>query len=213
MIRARSSTLLLFSLWLAAFGCASLPLIGTFVSVNVPSELPLPDSMTLDLGPLGGSALGAGNQLLSALGGGSIQERLGQGLKPLAGPLRVAGAEAFKKQLEDAKIFGSVVHQGGNLGLSLGVSRWGLAYNPSWKRLMPVLDIEATLSAPGLGVVWKASRSVADLGAEALKQVSGLSPALLLAKPQSLNDAMGVVTAELSRQLVDDLKKNPPHAP
>jgi hypothetical protein len=196
-----------------AAGCASLPLIGQFASVNVPSELPLPDTMVLELGGQAGKAMGLGNRLLGALGGESIEQRLGRSLKESAAPLRRDGAEAFKKQLEDAKLFGSVVNQGGMLGISLGVSRWGLAYNAATSGLEPVLDLEATLSAPGVGTIWKASRSVKDLAAPVLAGLSGLNAASLLTKPQNFHDAMAQVAVELSRQLVDDLKKNPPHNP
>lgn len=202
------------SILLVLAGCAGLPLIGELigsrVSVSVPSELPLPDTMTLELGGAVGKAAGISNQVLSALGSESVEQKLGRILKENAWPLRKAGAEAFRRELEDAKLFGSVVNQGGNVGISLGVSRWGLAYNSESRRLEPVLDLEATLTEPHLGVVWKARRSVKDLAAPVMQKISTLNVASLLAKPQGLQEALGQVSVELSRQLVDDLRKNPP---
>lgn len=210
---------LLFAVPLLFGGCAGMPidaalmgqLIGPHLSVSVPAEIPFPDQMTLQLGSSAGHATQLVNQALGALGSQSVEQRLGSAVKNSGIPFRSMAAEAFRKQLEDAKLFGSVTHDNGNLSVALGVSRWGLAYDEASRRLLPVLDIEASLTAPGLGVVWKASRSVNDLGADVLGKVSALSPAVLVSKPQGFGDAMGIVASELSRQLVDDLRKNPPH--
>ena len=194
-------------------GCAALPLIGGHLSVNVPSEVPFPAEMTLQLGGSAGQAAALSNRVLGALGQASVEQSLGNKLKESALPLRRSTAEQFKSQLEAAKLFGSVQHEGGNLGIALGVSRWGLAMNPANGNLEPVLDMEASLSAPGLGVVWKASRSAKDLGADVMKRASSLGLAQLGARPAGYAEAMNLVLFELCRQLVDDLRKNPPKAP
>lgn len=191
-------------------GCAGIQLIGRLVSVAVPAEIPFPDVMTLQLGPSAGSAAALGDQVMGAMAGESIEQMLGRTLKQDSSPLRRAVALEFQRQLEDSKLFGSVVESGGNVGISVGISRWGLAYNSSTARLEPVLDIEATLSAPGLGVVWHASRSASDLSASVLQKASVLSRANLVSKPQGFNDVMKLAASDLTRQLVDDLRKNPP---
>ena len=198
------------SLW---GGCAALPLIGQHLSVNVPAELPLPDAMTLQLAGPAGKATDLSNKIMGLLGKGSVEENLGAKLKQTAAPLRRSAAEEFRRQLEASHLFGSVKHEGGQLGLALGVGRWGLAVNPLSGALEPVLDLEASLSAPGLGVVWKASRSAKDLGASFMQKVSGLGTAQLAANPARFSEMMNMVSAELSRQLIDDLRKNPPKAP
>lgn len=194
--------------------CAALPLaqalMGQRVSVTVPRELPLPDRVTLELSGQASEAAKLGNLLLGALGQGSVEERLGAALKQQAAPLRKAGALAFRQELQKAQLFGSLVDEGGNVGLSLGVGRWGIAFDPASKSYQPVLDMEATLSEPHLGVVWRASRSAAQLSADAKKLVGKVDLAKLAANPAGLNDLMGVVTRDLSRQLVEDLRQNPP---
>lgn len=193
--------------------CAGLPilgqLIGPLVSVSVPAEIPFPEQMILQLGPGAGIA-GLADKALGALGQGTLEQRLGAAVKNSGIPFRSLAAEAFRKQLEDARLFGKVTHGQGHVSLSLGVARWGLAYDPLSKRMLPVLDLEATLSAPGLGPVWKASRSARDLSGAILAQVSKLDVSQLALKPQGLGDVMGIVSTELSRQLVDDLRRNPP---
>src|SRR6266581_1054101 len=108
---------ILFAAVLALAGCAGMAvlteLIGSRVSVTVPSEIPLPDTMTLELGAAAGKVTGISNQFMSALGQESVEQKLGRTLKEKALPLRKAGAEAFRKQLEEAKLFGSVVYEGG----------------------------------------------------------------------------------------------------
>lgn len=194
--------------------CAALPLaqalMGQRVSVTVPRELPLPDRVTLELSGQASEAAKLGNLLLGALGQGSVEERLGSALKQQAAPLRKAGALAFRQELQKAQLFGSLVDEGGNVGLSLGVGRWGIAFDPASKSYQPVLDMEATLSEPHLGVVWRASRSATQLSADAKKLVGKVDLAKLAANPAGLNGLMGVVTRDLSRQLVEDLRQNPP---
>jgi hypothetical protein len=193
-------------------GCAVLPLAGQYVSVNVPAEAPLPEALTLQLGGAAGQAAGVASQVMGLLGQENLEKTLGKKLKESAAPLRRAAADGFKKQLEAAKIFGSVKNEGGQLGIALGVGRWGLALNPQGK-LEPVLDFEASLSAPGLGVVWKASRGAKDLGADVMAKAASLGLAQLAKNPAAFTELMALASADLSRQLVDDLRKNLPKAP
>jgi hypothetical protein len=194
--------------------CAGLPVLGQwmgpFVSVSVPSEIPFPQPMILELGPAAGAAALA-DQALGLLGSQSLEQRIGTAVRNVSAPYSAMAAEAFRKELEDSKLFGSVTHGQGTVSISVGISRWGIAYDESTKRLLPVMDLEASLSVPGLGNVWKASRSMKDLGAEALAALPTLSPAMLASNPQGFSAALASVTAQLSRQLVEELRKNPPH--
>lgn len=195
-------------------GCAALPifqsLLGQHMSVNVPAELPLPDQLTLTLGGPAGDAAKLGNSILGALGQESLELKLGKALKQSATPLRKLAAQGFKSELEKAKLFGSVVESGGNVGMAVSVSRWGLAYDAASKSYLPVLDLQASLSEPHLGVVWKAERSAAQLSALAKEQIGKVDITALIARPQSYQDLMGTVARDLSRQLVEDLRQHPP---
>ena len=207
-------TLLISALALGFGACAALPLaqalMGQRVSVTVPSELPLPDTLTLELSGGANEAAKLGDVLMGALGQGSLEDRLGAALKQQAAPLRKAGAKAFHDELAKAKLFGSLVEEGGNVGLALGVGRWGIAYDADSSSYQPVLDLEATLSEPHLGVVWRGQRSAAQLSAGAKKLVGKVDLVKLAARPGGINDLMGIVTRDLSRQLVEDLRQHPP---
>ncbi len=76
-----------------------------------------------------------------------------------------------------------------------------------------MLDLQASLSEPHLGVVWKAERSAAQLSALAKEQIGKVDITALIARPQSYQDLMGTVARDLSRQLVEDLRANPPKGP
>ena len=154
----------------------------------------------------------AGLPILGQLGGGTIQQRLGQALQGQTQPLRRQGAALVRQQLQDAKIFGSVVAQGGNLGLSVGVSRLGLAYNASTGAYELVLDLEMKLSEPHLGVVWSGQRSAKDLGATVKDLAGHMDVPGLLARPDGFNSLAQAGIKDLSAQLLDDLKQHPPMA-
>ena len=207
-------------LLILAAGCASIPggvllqgLIGSHISCEMPAEMPFPDAMTLDLGAMGGGSMKAGNAILSALGGGTIEEQLGKAVKNSGLGFRKIAADAFRSQLREAKLFGAVVDKGGNVGMSLGVSRWGLAYNAASRRVEPVLDIQATLSVPGFGTVWQGARSIADLSRDAAAVIGKVDVASLVSRPQGLAEIMNVASKDLSKQLYEDLRKNPPQLP
>ncbi len=205
--------ILAFSLTLLT-GCAAAPLfqalIGQRISVSVPAELPFPDAVTLSLGGQAGEAAKLGDALLGALGQEGLELKLGKALKKSASPLRRLAAQGFKDELVKAQLFGSVVESGGNVGMAVAVSRWGLAYDAKTKNYLPVLDLKASLSEPHIGVVWKASRSAAQLTALAKEQVGKIDITALIAKPQGYQDIMALVARDLSRQLVEDLRQNPP---
>jgi hypothetical protein len=154
-----------------------------------------------------------GNSILGALGQESLELKLGKALKQSATPLRKLAADGFKGELEKAQLFGSVVNTGGNIGMALSVARWGLAYDAATKSYQPVLDLQASLSEPHWGVLWKGERSAAQLSALAKEQIGKIDITALIAKPQGYQDIMGTVARDLSRQLVEDLKANPPKLP
>jgi len=191
---------------LALSACAGLPLasalLGSRMSVKVPAELPFPDALTLELDP----AYGGKVKLLSLLGGVSLEKRLGALVKEQSRSLRVGGAKAFRQELEAAAPFGQVVDEGGNVGLAVGVSRFGLAWDPQAKSYGLVLDLQASLSEPHLGVVWRGTRTAKDLGADVKKLASKVDVAALLAEPQALDDLGRAAVRDLSRQLLADME-------
>jgi hypothetical protein len=198
-------------------GCAALPLfqtlLGQQMSVSVPSELPFPEEVTLQLSGQAGEVAKFGNVLLGALGQDSLETKLGKSLKQAAAPLRKVAAQRFKQELVDAKLFGSVVEQGGNIGMAISVQRWGIAYNEATKFYGPVLDLRASLSEPHYGVVWKADRSAAQLSQGVMEQVNKLDLAKLASNSKSYQDVMALVVQDLSHQLMEDLRQNPPKIP
>ena len=100
----------------------------------------------------------------------------------------------------------------GNLGLSVSVSRLGLAYNAATGAYELVLDLEMKLSEPHLGVIWSGQRSAKDLGAGVKGLAARMDVAGLLARPDAFNSLAQAGIKDLSAQLLDDLKQHPPMA-
>lgn len=198
-------------------GCAALPILGQLglqrMSVSVPSELPFPDELTLKMGGAASKATALSDAALAALGQESVELQLGKALKKAALPLRQRAAQGFREELEKAQLFGSVVETGGNVGMAISVSRWGLTYDPATKGYQLVLDLQASLSEPHWGVLWKGERSAAQLSALAKQQIGKIDITALIARPEGYQDLMGIAARDLSKQLVDDLKANPPKLP
>ena len=192
--------------------CAGMALMGSGVSVNSPAEIPFPSALTIVLEPQYQSALSAGDKVLGMVGGGSVEQRLGKLLSDQTLPLRREGAEAFRQELLKSGLFGSVVSEGGMVGFSVGVSRFGLAYDQTTRSYHVVLVLEAQLSQPRLGVVWKGQRSIEDLAPAAKNEAYSVNLAGVLAQPESLHRFNQYVVATLSKQLIDDLRQNPPKA-
>lgn len=202
---------LLLGLALGLSACAGLPGLGSFlgqrISVNVGPEIPFPDTLTLQLDPSAGKGMQAADALLGRLGGGTLEERLGALLKQQSEPLRRQGAAALRQQLEQARLFGSVVEQGGNVALSVGVSRFGLAYDPASRQYQLVLDLSMTLSEPHLGVLWTGKRSAADLGAALRPYATRVNLAQLLSRPEGFNNLGQDALRDLGGQLLQELKQ------
>jgi|GEM_PF-3818645 hypothetical protein len=193
-------------------GCAGLVLgqLLNQLSVTLDSAIPFPDNLTLQLAPQPGQALAVGDALLGRLGGSSVEQRLGEELKAQTQVLRQQGAAMIRQQVQDSKIFGSVVERGGNLGLSVGVSRFGLAYNAASGGYQLVLDLEMKLSSPDLGVIWSGQRSAANLTGDVQRLASRVDLSSLLAQSNSFNSVAKAAVRDLSGQLLDDLKQHPP---
>jgi hypothetical protein len=192
--------------------CAGLPVLGSFlgsqVSVTVGDEVPFPDALTLKLAPGAGQGVQAADQVLGLLGGGSVEQRLGALLKQQTQPLRRQGAALLREQLQQMRLFGSVVPQGGNVGLTLGVSRFGLAYDAATGGYQLVMDVQMQLSEPHLGVLWSGQRSAADLSAGVRARLKGWGPTQLLAQPSAWPQMGQLALKDLSGQLLQDLKKH-----
>jgi hypothetical protein len=185
-------------------------LIGQHVNVQVPAALDFPDTVVLDLGVDDTAAGRIGSVFAGAMLGESVESKVGKAVKAAALPLRSTAADALRRQVVDAKLFGQVATDAGDVRLGWGVGRWGLVYDKAETRLEPVLDLEATLSVPGVGVLWRGKRSAADLGAAAKKKAAGLSLAVLAGGSKSYQDVLDVMVQDLGGQLLDDLAKARP---
>ena len=210
-MQSSRTPILALSLLLLLPACAGLPVLGSFlgqqVTVALGPELPFPDALTLELDPNAGQGLQAADRVLGLVGGGSVEQRLGGLLKQQTQSLRRQGAQQLRQQLQQAGLFGSVVEQGGMVSMSLGVSRFGLAYDPASRAYQLVLDVAMTLSEPHLGVLWTGHRSAADLGAALKPYASRLDASQLLARPQLLNNLGQAALKDLGGQLLQDLKQ------
>jgi hypothetical protein len=185
-------------------------LIGQHVNVQVPTALDFPDTVVLDLGVDDTAAGRIGSVFAGAMLGESVESKVGKAVKAAAAPLRSTAADALRRQVVDARLFGQVATDAGDVRLGWGVGRWGLVYNKEESRLEPVLDLEATLSVPGLGVLWRGKRSAADLGADAKEKAAGLSLAVLAGGSKSYQDVLDVMVQDLGGQLLDDLARAKP---
>jgi hypothetical protein len=185
-------------------------LVGQQVSVKAPDELPFPDLVTLKLDPNASTAARLGNSVLGALGQTSLEDKLGQVLKAQTTELRRQGAAAFKQELIESKLFGHVVDSGENVSFSLGVSRFGLSWSPATQSYQLVLDLEAKLIEPHVGTVWSGVRSMKDLSADTKALATKVDVVKLIADAGSFHGLVQASTKELSLQLLDDLRRNPP---
>lgn len=186
-------------------------LVGSHLSVGFPSAIPVPDEVTLDFGiKEEDKAARLGAALFAAVAGETMEQKVGRAVKSAALPVREMAAGSFRKELEAAQLFGKVVNDGGDLALSLGVPRWGLRRNRDSGAIEPVFDMEASLSLPGVGKVWSASRSAAQVSQAVKDKGFDLGLEMIAAKPRRLSEVLSVVSADLSRQLVQELRDNPP---
>ncbi len=185
-------------------------LIGSHISVGFPAAVPVPDEVTLDLGIQGGEATRLGQALFSAVTGETLEQKVGKAIKNAALPVRSLAAGSFRSELEKSQLFGKVTDQGGDLMLSLGVPRWGLRRDPASGKVEPIFDMEASLALPGFGTVWKATRSAAQVSQALKSKGFNLGLELVASRPKSLGDALALVATDLSQQMVEDLRKNPP---
>jgi len=197
-------TILLGAALLGLAACAGLTLGALLgrLSVTMDREIPFPGTVTLQGPPAAG---GLGGSVLAGLGDNLVERQLGGLLQGQTADLRRQAAALLRGQVESAGIFSKVLDQGGDLGLSVGVSRYGLAFSDG--RWQLVLDLEMKLSEPRLGVVWSGRRSAADLSAD-LKQVAGhVSASHVLAEPGSLDRLATAAFKDLASQLLDDMRR------
>jgi hypothetical protein len=175
--------------------------IGQHVHCQVPAALDFPDTVVLDLGQDDTAAGRIGGVFAAAMLGGSLESKVGQAVKEAALPLRESAAAALQKQVVDAALFGKVDTDAGDVRLGWGISRWGLRKNEQGK-IETVLDLEATLSVPGFGVIWRGTKSAADLGQAAKERATGLSLAVLAGGPQEFQGVLDVCLKDLGGQLL-----------
>lgn len=185
-------------------------LIGQHIGVQVPAALAFPDEVVLELGQDSTAAGRIGSAMLGAMLGESLEAKVGKSVKKAAEPLSGLAAAALKQQVVKAQLFGRVSTEPGDVSLNWGIGRWGLVFNKETQKLMPVLDLTAALSVPGLGTVWRGSKSAADLGQAAKEKAAGLSLATLAGGPKSFQDVMDVMLQDLGGQLLVDLASAKP---
>lgn len=185
-------------------------LVGQHVHVQVPGALDFPDTVVLDLGQDDTAAGRIGGMFAAAVMGESLEDKAGKAVKAAAAPLRVSCADALRKQVVDAQLFGTVDTEPGDLRLGWGISSWGIRMNRDSGRLEPILNLTATLSVPGVGVVWRASRSAADLGQAAKEKAAALSLAVLAGGPKTYQDVLDAMVLDLGGQIIVEMTRNPP---
>jgi hypothetical protein len=166
----------------------AMSVLGSRISVDVPTAVPFPDSLVLKMDPNSAAVAAVGNSVLGALGQGSLEEKLGAVIKEQSVGLRTSAAAAFKDQLVKSRLFGQVLDQGGNVGISLGVSRYGLSWSPATQSYQMVLDVEAKLTEPHVGVIWSGTRAMKDLGADAKALATKVDVAKLVSSTQGFKD-------------------------
>ena len=181
-------------------------LLAKRLIVSLPEEIPFPNQMTLTLSGLAGQTAAISNQMLESFGTSSLEQRIGEAVKNSGVSLRRQTAELFARELRATDLFAGVTASGGDAQIELKVTRWGLAWNDSSGRYEPVLDMEASLSVPPLGVVWRGHRTASELSTALSTQIFDLDPTLLATRPQKLTQALNQVTEDLSRQLVEELR-------
>jgi hypothetical protein len=210
----RRSLITLATAFVILTGCAALPVVTAIaaqrISVTAPSSIGYPKALTLKMDPSSAAVASMANTLLGALGGASVESKLNDVLRSQTETLRAQAAGALKQQLIDSKTFGSVVDSGGNVGFELAISRLGLSYSSATKSYQLVLDLEAKLTQPSVGVIWSGTRSMKDLSADTKALASKVDVAKLIAGTASYSDLAQNCTAELTGQLLDDLKAHPP---
>jgi hypothetical protein len=198
-------------------GCAGSPLerqaLATLISqhlvVSLPESCPAPDQLELELPPSPTGSLAS--VLRGSLDASQLSHKISQAVsRSLQGPGRLA-SQAFAYSLRSSGIFAAVL-VGDEAGASqakidLRITRWGLAYDADNQRYRPVLDLEASLSVPVAGVVWRATRDVTDLSPGMQSGDFRLDPMILVENPEALNQALDRVAKDLCAQMVADLSK------
>lgn len=185
-------------------------LVGQHVHLQVPAALDFPDTVVLDLGQDDTAAGRIGGMFATAMMGESLESKAGKAVKAAAAPLRVSCATALNRQVAEAQLFGRVDSEAGDLRLAWGVSQWGVRLDRGTGRVEPILDLRVSLILPGVGVVWSATRSAADLGQEARERATALSLAVLAGGPKTYQDVLNAMVLDLGGQMIAEMASNPP---
>lgn len=184
-------------------------LLAKHLIVSLPEETAFPNEMTLELpaaSGVAGQSVAIGNQMLQSLGSSSLEQKIGQAVKDSGASLNRQTSQLFARELRDTGLFAGVISSGGDAQIDLRVTRWGLAWDAGSGRYLPVFDLEATLSVPPLGVVWRGHRTASDLSTAVTSQIIDLDPNLLALRPQKLIQSLNLAAEDLSKQLVEDLR-------
>ena len=149
-------------------GCAGLSmqpqalaaLAGHQLVVSLPEEIPFSAHMTLLSPSSANSSLG--DQMMESLGKSGLDNKIGGAIVGPGSSLGADCSEFFARELRGSGLFAGVNHAGGEAHLDLKVGAWGLAWDESSSRYMPLLELDASLSLRGLGEVWRCQRSAQD---------------------------------------------------
>lgn len=194
--------------------CAGLPIamqvVGQQVSVTAPTDVSFPDSITLNMDPNSANVTKLGNSFLSLMGQRSVEDTLGDVLKQQSQNLRKQAAAALKQQLVSSHVFGHVVDEGGNVGFTVGISRFGLSYSPATQSYQLVLDVQAQLTEPHVGVIWTGTRAMKDLAADTKALATKVDVVKLASSPGSFQALVQASVKDLTGQLLTDLQAHPP---
>lgn len=204
--------------WLLLSGCAEADLgrmafrsfIGKNIQVQVPAALDFPDEVTLEMGNEAdpNSVVSASLKAMAEKAmGGSPEAKIGKWIKEAAKPLRSQAAEIMKAEVEKADLFGAVSTEKGQVQMNWGIGRWGIRNDKEKGVWMPIFDLEATLSVPGMGVVWRGRRSATDLGEGAIKNFNRLNMVRVVAGTKYFQEAMQPIFQDLGAQMMGDLAK------
>ena len=190
-----------FTLLLCAFvlsACAgSVPLTAknraSIQSISVSEQVTMPDVMFYR-GPE--YALGALKVPVEY-----VEKSIGEVIQRLMREHKIDVAQMVRdqliKELEDHRLFNSIVAEGGDAEVKLAIVTYGFAYEMS-SRLKPMLGVEGTLITSNDTVIWKKYGYVTNLSKETPSNTLGQ----FIDNPQLMREAFAAATQIVVADLI-----------
>ena len=186
-----------------AGGMVAAKYLGKQVTLEIDSQIPFPEELTLkgfeDIEGTAGARFF--DEMLGKLTGVKLRERLAREVIKSTEPYGISLASRFREELKNQNIFGAVVDQGGDVALKLRIREYGLDATEGLKKIVPLLEVQADLVVPGLGVVWTESFAVPAWS----RQLSGMAIEMLLENgdvyKSGFDAAASVAATELVRRM------------